>query len=134
MLPVQITVRDVPGSKAIDNLIHKRVEKLHHYYQRITSCRIVIEVPQKNKHQGKLYSAHVDLTIPGKELVINRKQNEDLYIAVRDAFDAAERLLEDYVRRRRNVKKHISNKRDLAFLESSVTASDEGEGEPATQY
>lgn len=131
MLPVQITVRDVPGSKAIDNLIHKRVEKLHHFYQRITSCRIVIDVPQKHRHQGKLYSAHVDLTIPGKELVINRKQNEDLYIAVRDAFDAAERLLEDYVKRRRSSKKHAINKRELSHLD---LPQDDIMGEPITQY
>jgi ribosomal subunit interface protein len=107
MLPVQITMRDIPLSPALETLIRKRAEKLNQYYDRISSCRVVIESPQKHKHQGKLYNVRIDITVPGKELVVTRKQDEDIYIAIRDAFDAIVRQLEEHSRKRHGrVKAH----------------------------
>jgi hypothetical protein len=36
--------------------------------------------------------------VPGSEIVVDRQENEDVYVALRDAFDAAKRQLEDYAR------------------------------------
>src|SRR5687768_2352095 len=101
MLPVQITIRDMPFSSTLENHIRKKAEKLNQFYQRINSCKIVIHVVQKHKHQGKLFSIHIDLTVPGKEIVVNRKLNEDVYIAIRDGFHAIVRQLENYARKQR---------------------------------
>lgn len=106
MLPVQVTIRDIPNSTALENHIREKAQKLLQYYQRINSCRIVVEVPQKHKHQGKLYNVRIDVTVPEKELVVNRKKNEDVYIAFRDALKAIERQLESYARIRRGDVKH----------------------------
>jgi ribosomal subunit interface protein len=107
MLPVQITVRDMPTSQALENHLRKKAMKLNQFYHQINSCRIVIHIPQKHKHQGKLFSVCIDLTVPGKELVVNRKLDEDVYIAIRDAFNALQRRLENYARKRRgDVKMH----------------------------
>lgn len=109
MQPVQITVRDMPFSKALESHIRKKVEKLSHFYQRIQSCHVVINVPQKHKRQGKLFSVRIDLMVPGKEIVVNKKLDEDVYIAIRDAFNALVRQLESYSHiRRGNVKVHDS--------------------------
>jgi ribosome-associated translation inhibitor RaiA len=43
----------------------------------------------------------IDVTVPGREIVINHDHDEDVYVALRDAFDAARRQLEDYARIRR---------------------------------
>jgi ribosomal subunit interface protein len=107
MLPVQITVRDMPNSPALESHLLKKANKLNHYYDHINSCRIVIHIPQKHKHQGKLFSVCIDLSVPGKDLIVNKKLDEDVYIAIRDAFHAVQRQLESYARRRRgNVKTH----------------------------
>ena len=107
MLPVQITVRDMQNSPALEDHLRKKAMKLSHLYNRINSCKIVVHVPQKHKHQGKLFSVNIDLSVPGKELVVNRKLDEDVYIAIRDAFHAAQRQLETYARKRRgDVKTH----------------------------
>jgi len=107
MLPVQITVRGFPITPAIEALTRKKVEKLEQFYGRICACRVVLDFQQKNKHQGKLFSAHIDLTVPGKELVVTRKYNEDIYIAIRDAFQALTRQLEEHSRKRHGrVKTH----------------------------
>lgn len=107
MIPVQVTTRDIPISPALETLIRKRAEKLSQYYDRISSCRIVIDVPQKHKHQGKLFNVRIDITVPGKELVVTRKCDQDIYVAIRDAFDAISRQLEEHARKRHGrVKTH----------------------------
>ena len=71
-------------------------------------CRVAVESPQRRQHQGKLYTVRIDITVPGEEIVINRVENEDLYVAIRDAFDAANRKLEEQARRQRgDVKAHV---------------------------
>jgi len=108
-IPLQITLRDMPHSEAVESRIRQRAEKLNRFYDRIMGCRVVVEMPQRNRHQGKLHSVRIDLTVPGGELVVNRVQDEDVYIAIRDAFDAAGRQLEDYARKRRGeVKNHVA--------------------------
>jgi ribosomal subunit interface protein len=107
MMPIQVTVRDIPGSQALEEHIRRKAEKLTQFYGQIQNCHVVVELPQKHKHQGKLFRVHIDLGVPGKELVVDRKQDEDVYIAVRNAFNALKRQISDYVDRRRgDVKSH----------------------------
>src|SRR4030042_359263 len=89
-IPVEITLRDIPHSEAVETRIREKIEKLDRFHERVMSCRVTVESPQQRKHQGKLYSVHIDMKVPGGgELVVNRMQDEDIYVAIRDAFDAA---------------------------------------------
>lgn len=107
-VPLQVTFRDMPSSDAVDMRIREKAEKLSRYYDRIMACRVVVEMPQRHKHQGKLHRVRIDLTVPGAELVANHTQDEDVYVAIRDAFTAITRQLEDYARRQRgDVKTHV---------------------------
>ena len=74
------------------------------------SCRVAVELHHRHHHQGNLFHVRVDLKVPDSEIVANREPSEhhaheDVYVAIRDAFDAVRRQLEDYVRRRRGVVK-----------------------------
>ena len=61
---------------------------------------------QQNKGEAG-FNVRVDIGVPGSEIVVNRDQHEDVYVALRDAFDAARRQLEDHGRRlRRETKTH----------------------------
>jgi ribosomal subunit interface protein len=107
MQPVQITIRDMPVSTALQGHLLKKVSRLDHLYNRIQHCRIVIDVPQKHKRNGNMFRVCIDLRVPGKDLIVNKKHDEDVYVAVRDAFLAAERKLETYVGKiRGDVKTH----------------------------
>lgn len=107
MMPPQITLKDVPHSDAVEAKILDKARKLERFYDKISGCRVTVESPQRRHHQGKLFTVRIDLTVPGGELVVNRVENEDLYVAVRDAFDAAKRRLEEYAeKQRRDVKIH----------------------------
>lgn len=123
LLPVQITTRDIDISPAIETHIRDRAEKLNRFYDRISSCRVVIELTQKHKHQGKLFNVRIDLTVPGKEFVVTHKYDEDIYVATRDAFDAIERQLEEHARKR-----HGRVKTHNGVMHGHVTRIVPGEG------
>ncbi len=104
-LPLQITFKNIPSSPPIENLINEKASKLDKFHERIMGCRVVLDSTQRRHHQGKLYDVRIDITIPGKEMAVTREENEDIYVAVRDAFDAVYRRLEEQRRRQRGVVK-----------------------------
>lgn len=105
--PLQITIRGIEHSDALETHIRDKANKLDEFFDRIMSCRVVVEVPHKHHHQGKQFTVRIDIGVPGSEIVVNRDHAEDVYVALRDAFDAAKRQLEDYARKiRGDVKTH----------------------------
>jgi cold shock CspA family protein len=112
--PVQITFRGMEKSPAVEETVREYAEKLDRYYDGIISCRIVIESPHRQHHQGNLFHVAIAIKVPGTEILVNREKSErhsheDAYVAIRDAFAAARRQLEDFGRRQRGkVKAHTS--------------------------
>ncbi|MBE9529089.1 MAG: ribosome-associated translation inhibitor RaiA [Proteobacteria bacterium] len=134
-LPLQITFRNLESSEAVEAEVRKKAEKLDKRYDRIMTCHVVVEARHKQHHKGNLYHVRVDLTVPDRELAVSREPeehhaHEDVYVAIRDAFNAVERQLEKYASRRRTeVKAHevpahghvsqLSPERDFGRIESS---------------
>ncbi len=110
--PLNIIFRDMPPSTFVEEKIREKAAILDKYYDRIMACRVVVELPHSHHNKGKLFHVSVDLTVPEGELVVNRAPakhhaHEDVYVAIRDAFDAAKRRLQHYAEKRRgDVKKH----------------------------
>ena len=111
-IPLEITIRDFPRWEAVEDAIREKAARLEQFCDNITSCRVLVEAPHRSQSKGQLYHVRIDLTVPGREIVVKRDppqntRNEDVYVAVRDAFKAAQRRLQDYVRERRGqVKQH----------------------------
>lgn len=112
-LPLQITFRDMEPSAAVEKAIREKVEKLDRFYDHIMSCHVVVEAPHSHHNKGNLYQVRIDMKVPDGELMVNHghhhrdHSHEDVYVAIRDSFDAMKRQLEDYARKRRgDVKKH----------------------------
>jgi ribosomal subunit interface protein len=110
--PIQVVFHQLSPSPAIEAAIRKRAEKLDRFCDQIIGVRVVVESPHKHQRQGNLYIVRVDVTVPGEEIVVTRnppasQEHEDIYVVIRDAFDAMRRRLEDYARKRqRQVKRH----------------------------
>jgi ribosomal subunit interface protein len=98
---LQITARELEGSEALIAKIRERADKLEKLYDHIVSCHVVVESPEKRHHKGKLYNCRIHVHVPGEEIIINREPNEDPYISVRDAFDAAKRQIQEHADKRR---------------------------------
>lgn len=97
-------------SEPIEAAIREKAKRLDRFYDRIMGCRVVVEAPHRSHRKGKVYHVRIDLTVPGSELLVKRDPpmhgaHEDIYVAVRDAFNAAGRKLQDYARRQRGVMK-----------------------------
>lgn len=104
--PLQITFRHMAPSEALEARIRQRADELEQFFDRITSCRVIVERANRRHQQGNLFEVHIDLAVPGREIAVGRDSgadhaHEDAHVAVRDAFDSARRLLEDHVRRTR---------------------------------
>ena len=100
-VPLQITVRDFPQSEALEARIREKAVKLGEFHPRITSCRVTVEELRKHHQQGRRFQVSLDVRVPGREIVVNHMHDEDVYVALRDAFDAARRQLEDMARAKR---------------------------------
>jgi ribosomal subunit interface protein len=104
-LPVQVTFRDMPVSDAVEAACWQEAEKLERYCDRITSCRIVVARSNHRRQKGNHYEIRVGVTVPGREIVVTREppqhDDEEILVAIREAFDAARRRLEDHVRKLR---------------------------------
>lgn len=111
-VPMQIAFLHMEPSEAVKALVEEKVAWLEQSYGRITRCRVVLEAPHRHHRHGNHYQVHLDLSVPGGDIVVNRERpqrdsHQDLYSAIQDAFDAARRQLEEFARRhRREVKDH----------------------------
>ena len=126
------TFRNMPPSEAVSARVQKEADKLGKYFDRITSCSVVIEAPHKHRHHGEPFHVRIEVGVPGKEIVVTQKPtvrpileqdtngrahkaqeiegaHKDVYVAIRDGFAALRRQLQDYVHCLRNeVKTHAT--------------------------
>ncbi len=129
-LPLQVTFRNMKHSAEVEDWIRAEANKLETFYHRIIGCRVAIEVPHRHHKKGKPLHIRIDLTLPGKEIVIKREpvanhrtpvngeaaassqalaklRHADLQLVIHDAFKSAGRRVQDFARRQRGeVKKH----------------------------
>jgi cold shock CspA family protein len=104
--PLELKTRNLTLTEAEADEIRDRAARLDHFYEKITRCRVTVEGPGPHHRKGPV-QVRVDLTVPGSEIVVTHQSGEHLNEAVKEAFNAAGRRLEDYVRRtRRYVKVH----------------------------
>jgi len=134
-LPLQITFHQMEPSAALEAQIREHAARLDRFYDGIMACRVLVEASHRRRRKGNLYHVRVDITVPGKELVITRDppehhSHQDPYVSIRDAFDAARRQLEDFARvQRADVKVHqplpwgrigkLFPERDYGFVETA---------------
>lgn len=111
-LPLEITFRHMERSDALSAYIEERAAQLDKFVDNIMRCHVVVESPHQHKNQGQLFQISIDITVPGHEINVSRGRDkhhahEDAYVAIRDAFDAAKRQIQDLSRKRRgDVKYH----------------------------
>ena len=100
--PLQITMRDVQISAMLEKRIREKVGKLAMVYTRIIGCDVTVERIQRRQHQGQLFNVHIRLSVPGGAIAVSRNEHENIYIALRDTFDAVRRKLADYANKQQD--------------------------------
>lgn len=110
--PPEISYRNLESTPELEARLDEELARLERFFEGITSCHVMVEVPNPRHEEGNLYHVRIEARVPGTELVVSRdppahRKREELEVAVTEAFDAMQRQLEDYARkRRRKVKSH----------------------------
>jgi len=134
--PLRISFQNMDPSPAIEARIREKAAKLEQFHDGIVGCVVVVEAPHHHHRKGQLYNVRITISVPGKDIHDGHSgpQNhahEDVNVAIRDAFDAARRLLEDHARIMRGaVKIHtppIHGKVVRLFEDHGFVETSEGE-------
>jgi ribosome-associated translation inhibitor RaiA len=104
----------MPVSDAVEARCWKEADKLERYFDRIVACHVTIAESHRCHRHGNLFEVRINLLVPGRELVVNREPtehhvDEDMDVAIRDAFDRMRRQLQDHVRKMRGQVKKPGN-------------------------
>lgn len=96
---VNISSRDFDLSPGLDAELRERVAALDTFYDRINHCEVVVEAPAVHHHRtGGPFLVRIRLTVPGAELVADHQAEDELPVAIREAFSAIRRRLQDHAR------------------------------------
>lgn len=115
MSTIQTTIRGISSTPAIDYHIDRHFNKLKRVYGKINKCKVVVDLAKNNTHKDRLYNVCIDIILPGKALV-SKKQDPNLFIAIRKGFFALEQLLEKH-----HKKTVLFNKKQVNYLQHSMS-------------
>lgn len=112
-VPLDISFENAEPSEAIRAEIEKQAKRLEKFHDRITSCNVVVIAPQTRHRKGDLFKIDIRIAMPEhKDILVTKThgdtvEHEHVVVAIKDAFGAAQRQIEDAVREMRGqVKPH----------------------------
>jgi len=107
-VPLKISTHDITLSPDMEDFIREKAGRLERFYPRLTRCDVVVNGYSGHHRTGGPVSVRLHLGVPGDELTVDRQEAESVEVALREAFDAARRQLQDSWRLQRGkVKTHV---------------------------
>ena len=106
--PFELVFRNMQSSGALETSVREHVSKLEDIYQHIVGCRVTIELQNHTHHTGDVPDVHIDIQVPGQDLVVNHQHSRgsDALTSIHHAFEAAASQLKEYKARKRGHIKH----------------------------
>lgn len=130
-VPIQISFENSEPSENIRSEIERHAKRLEKFYDRITSCKVAVIAPQTRHRKGDLFKIDVRIAMAEhKDILVTKSHgdalaHEHVKVAIKDAFAAAQRQIEDAVREMRDqVKPHVPE--DHGRVSKFVTGEDYG--------
>jgi cold shock CspA family protein/ribosome-associated translation inhibitor RaiA len=112
-VPLEIAFKNSEPSEAIKAEIERQARRLEKFSSRITSCHVTVIGPNQHHRHGVPFKIDIYIAMPEhKDIVVDKthgdiEEHEHVMVAIRDAFAAAQRQIEDAVREMRGeVKPH----------------------------
>ncbi|MBW4706802.1 ribosome-associated translation inhibitor RaiA [Roseobacter sp. YSTF-M11] len=95
---VEITFKDIEHSDAVETRIRERVAKLLAMSENIRRCHVWVRVPHRRGRKPAAYVIDLSVQMTGSSLHVDHRPGDDtahtdIYVAIRDAFNAMERQL-----------------------------------------
>lgn len=130
-VPLEISFRNTEPSDVIRSEIEQEARKLEKFYNRITSCAVTVVAPNAHHRQGGLFKIDIRIAMPEhKDIIVNRShdnvhEHEHITVAIKDAFAAAQRQIEDAARKMRGDVK-LDSKPDHGRVAKLIAGADYG--------
>lgn len=110
----EIAFHDMEADEKLERLLRDRIARIDKLHPHLTSCRVVVEAPHRSQRTGNRYHVRIFLGLPQGDLVVSRDPgdnaaHEHVQVAVRDAFDRAERRLKEHARKMRGDVKELDS-------------------------
>ncbi len=95
---VEITFKEIDQSDAVEARIRERVKKLSEMSENIRSCKVWVRAPHRRGRKPTAYVIDLSVQMTGTSLHVDHRPGDDnahtdIYVAIRDAFNAMERQL-----------------------------------------
>lgn len=102
----RISFKGLERSEAVESRILQKIAKLERFHDRIIDCHVIVEAPHVRHYKGNVFGVRIDLKIGNGDLHVDRDPavdpaHTDVYVAIRDAFNALTRQLEENFHRTR---------------------------------
>lgn len=116
---VEVTFRGIPANPDIEALVRGEAHKLERYGQKLVSCRVAIEQPQRHQQGGSPFRVRLFIGAGLQQpIVVTREplesdMHESLRTIVLGAFRAARRQIQSMTERRRGETKALQEPRAL---------------------
>ena len=100
-VPLDITFENSEPSDAIRSEIERQAKRLEKFSDRITSCNVAVITPQTRHQKGGLFKIDIRIAMPDHKNIIVTKthgdapEHEHVAVAIKDAFAAAQRQIEE---------------------------------------
>ncbi len=117
LTPLEISFHGLERSDAVEDRIREKFKRIESHFDRITHARVVIEAPKRRPSRAKIFNVKIEIGVPGHKPIVASYEpadeggHSDVMLAVRDAFSAAQRQVDDRVRRMDHPAKHERTRR-----------------------
>jgi ribosome-associated translation inhibitor RaiA len=104
--PVEVHFHGIQRSEAIEQRVREKVAKLEKHFERMTSCRVVLEATQRTALKPKVYCIKIEIGVPRQRPIVvchervGSHASEELTMALRDAFETVLRKIEGVASKR----------------------------------
>jgi putative sigma-54 modulation protein len=99
--PLEIHFHGIEKSEAVEGRVRSKVSKLEKHLGRMTRCRVVLEAPHRSPQKPKVFQVKIEISLPRRKPIVvcyereGAHAHEELPLAIRDAFEAALRRVND---------------------------------------
>jgi putative sigma-54 modulation protein len=101
---VQLAVDGRGDKRTVERVVRRKIAWLRRHFPEIRSCRVMVDVPHRRQHSGRLHRVRIGIALHGAEAVRATRNpslatHENALVAIHDAFAAVHRELAERAHR-----------------------------------
>jgi hypothetical protein len=94
----RVTFHGLKPNAELKREVQDRIAWLEQFYPPLMGCRVRLRVPHRHHRHVRHMHVTIEMTVPGRPplVVAYEPSLDDARVAIREAFDAARRQLQDF--------------------------------------